>query len=63
MIRLYDPSGRLLRTLIDETYDPGAYRVQWDSKDARGSRVARGVYIAIMEAQGFRAMTKLVVVQ
>ncbi len=63
MIRLYDPSGRLLRTLIDETYDPGAYRVQWDSKDARGTRVARGVYIAIMEAQGFRAMTKLVVVQ
>ncbi len=62
-IRLYDPSGRLLRTLVNETYDPGAYRLQWDAKDERGTRVARGVYIAIMEAQGFRAMTKLVVVQ
>jgi hypothetical protein len=61
-IRLYDPAGRLVRTLVDETYDTGAYRVQWDLKDQRGSRVAPGVYIAVMETKGFRAMTKLVVV-
>lgn len=61
-IRLYDPAGRLVRTLVDDMYSAGAYRVQWDLKDQRGSRVAPGVYIAVMEAQGFRAMTRLVVV-
>jgi hypothetical protein len=61
-IRLYDPAGRLVRTLVEDTYSAGAYRVQWDLKDQRGSRVAPGVYIAIMEASGFRGMTRLVVV-
>jgi len=61
-IRLYDPAGRLVRTLVDETYDTGAYRMQWDLKDQRGSRAAPGVYIAVMETKGFRAMTRLVVV-
>jgi hypothetical protein len=48
--------------LVDDTYSPGAYRAQWDLKDQRGRQVAPGVYIAIMEAPGFRAMTRLVVV-
>jgi hypothetical protein len=61
-IRVYDPVGRLVRTLVDDMYSGGAYRAQWDMKDQRGSRVAPGVYVAIMEAQGFRAMTRLVVV-
>ena len=61
-VRIYDPAGRLIRTLVDDTYPSGAYRAQWDLKDHRGRGVAPGVYIAIMEAPGFRAMTRLVVV-
>jgi len=61
-IRIYDPTGRLLRTLIDDSYASGAYRVQWDVTDQRGRRAAPGVYLAIMEATGFRGMTRLVVV-
>lgn len=62
-IRVYDPRGRLMRTLTQETYDPGAYRVQWDLKDEGGARASPGVYVVIMEAPGFRDMTKLVVVR
>lgn len=61
-IRLYDPAGRLVRTLVNDTYSSGTYRVQWDLKDQRGNRAAPGVYIAIMEAAGFRGTTRLVVV-
>lgn len=61
-IRVYDPAGRLLRTLVDDTFAPGAYRAQWDLADQRGNRVPPGVYIAVMEAEGFRGMTRLVVV-
>lgn len=52
-----------MRALTDESYDPGAYRVQWDLKDERGARVSPGVYLVIMEAPGFRDMTKLVSVR
>lgn len=61
-IRIYDPGGRLMRTLVDDTYGSGVYRAQWDATDQRGRRAAPGVYIAIMEATGFRGTTKLVVV-
>jgi hypothetical protein len=62
-IRVYDPAGRLVRELTDETFDAGAYRVDWDKRDERGAKVAPGVYIAVMEAPGFRSTTKLVVVR
>lgn len=61
-VRVYDPRGRLVKRLVDETHDPGAYRVQWDGTDERGGRVAPGVYVAVMEAPGFRATSRLVVV-
>ena len=61
-IRIYDPAGRLVRILVNDVYPSGAYRAQWDLEDQRGARVAPGVYIAVMEAKGFRATSKLVVV-
>jgi hypothetical protein len=61
-IRIYSSTGQFVRTLLDETEQPGSYRVQWDKKDERGVLVAPGVYVAIMEAPGFRATTKLVII-
>ena len=60
-VRIYDPRGRLVRRLVDQTHEPGAYRVQWDSEDERGVKVAPGVYVAVMEAPGFRSTTRMVV--
>ncbi|HEX8692345.1 MAG TPA: FlgD immunoglobulin-like domain containing protein [Longimicrobium sp.] len=61
-VKVYDARGRLVRRLVDETHEPGAYRVQWDGADERGAKAAPGVYVAVMEAPGFRATTRLVVV-
>jgi hypothetical protein len=61
-VSVYDARGRIVRHLVDETQEPGAYRVQWDGEDERGAKVAPGVYVAVMEAPGFRATTRLVVV-
>jgi hypothetical protein len=62
-IRIHDASGRIVRRLTDESYEPGAYRMQWDEKDESGARVAPGVYIAVMQADGYRGTTRLVVVR
>lgn len=62
-VRIHDAAGRLVRRLVDETFDPGAYRVQWDQLDEGGARVGPGVYVAVMQAPGFRSTTRLVVVR
>lgn len=43
-IKVYDVSGKLVRNLVDGTFEPGSYRVSWDGKDDAGMRLASGVY-------------------
>ena len=51
-VRIYDASGRLVRTLVDGTFEAGSHEVPWDGKDDRGTDVASGVYFYRMEAGG-----------
>jgi len=44
LVRLYDVSGRLVRTLDQGQVPAGERVVRWDGKDDRGERVGSGVY-------------------
>ena len=48
-IRMYDVTGRLVRTLADRSFAAGEYDLSWDGSDDSGSQVARGVYFARVE--------------
>lgn len=41
---IVDASGRLLRTLLDDAVDAGTVAPAWDGRDARGRRLAAGLY-------------------
>jgi hypothetical protein len=43
-LKVYDVSGKLVRTLIDGEGVPGWYSVYWDGRDRFGSRVSSGIY-------------------
>jgi hypothetical protein len=43
-LRVYDVSGRIVRTLIDGILSPDRYTAVWDGTDDRGRPVATGVY-------------------
>ncbi len=62
-IALYDMSGRLVRVIADEVFTQGPHSVTWDGKDQNGRAVSSGTYFARMEAQGFVANEKLMLVQ
>ncbi len=47
---VYDLSGRLVRSLQRGRLAAGAYRFEWNGRDASGRRVAAGVYFARLEA-------------
>jgi len=44
-LKLYNVSGQLVRTLVDEERPSGSFSVNWDCRDNRGDRVAAGVYL------------------
>ena len=45
VLNVYDISGRLVKTLVNDIYYPGLYSVIWDGTDEFGISVANGLYI------------------
>ncbi len=59
-LRIYDVTGRIVKTLVNEPQEPGYYKVLWDGKDNLDNAVPSGVYFYRIEAGNFTAMKKIV---
>ena len=62
-LRIYDGLGQLVRTLTEASLPAGSYSKAWDGRDARGLRVASGVYHYELRAGAFTSMKKMTLVQ
>lgn len=60
---VYEVTGRLVRTLVDDVLPAGAGSATWDGRDDAGRPVAAGVYFARLEADGVRLQRKMVLVK
>ena len=58
-LKLYDVSGKYVRTLINGELNPGYYTVIWDGRDDLNRRVSRGVYFMVLEAEDVKKTLKL----
>jgi 5-hydroxyisourate hydrolase-like protein (transthyretin family) len=54
-IRLFDVTGRSVRTFVDGTTPAGSYRTQLDTR-----RLAHGIYVLKIKAGDYRKAYKLV---
>jgi bacillolysin len=52
-LKIYDISGSLVRTLVNDKRLAGKYNVVWDGQNDNGVRVSSGVYIYRIEAGSF----------
>ena len=59
-LSIYNLRGQLVRTLLTGVVTAGHHQILWDGADERGSRVASGIYVYRMQADGFVATRKLV---
>jgi len=59
-LRVYDASGRVVKTLQNGRQERGNYTVSWDGRDDRGRTVANGVYFYRVDAPGLRDTKKAV---
>jgi hypothetical protein len=62
-IAVYDASGGLVRTLIDEVGSVGTHDVQWDGRDNGGSPVGSGVYFYRITAGKYSDSKKMVLLK
>jgi len=62
-VRVYDVSGRLVRTLVDGVQSAGAHETRWDGRDERGQIVSSGVYFYRLEAGTFTQTRKMVLLK
>jgi len=62
-LAVYDVSGRLVATLLDEDRGPGRYEITWDGRDTGQRQVASGVYFYSIEAGSFTETKRMVLVK
>jgi hypothetical protein len=48
-IKIYNSTGQLVKTLVDECPQPGYYRVHWNGSDDSSKPVAAGIYLCRMQ--------------
>jgi hypothetical protein len=64
-VKIFDVSGRLVRTLADRQFAAGTHDLVWDGVDNTGNQVSRGVYFTQVKYQNsqFNLARKLVVLK
>jgi hypothetical protein len=51
-LRIFDVSGRVIRTLADQRFAAGEHRLSWDGKSDSGQSAASGIYFCTFRAGG-----------
>ena len=60
---IYDLSGRLVRSLVDDYLDSGEHHAIWDGRDQGGKRVGSGVYLVRLRGDNFIETTPTTLVK
>lgn len=64
-VKVFDVSGRLVRTLADRKFPAGEHTLQWDGVDNAGRQLPRGVYFTQLRYResGFELAKKLTILR
>ncbi len=60
---IYDPSGRLVRTLVNAPQSAGQHSARWDGRDQAGEQVASGVYYCKLSSAGEQDRRRMVLLR
>jgi hypothetical protein len=61
-IQVYDLAGHLIRELLNEERNAGAYDVPWDGVDNQGQSVASGVYpVRLTSSEGVQTQRAVII--
>ncbi len=59
-LKVFDVTGRVVRTLVDRALEPGAHAIAWDGMSDTGIRTSSGIYFYELRTPGLVKTGKLV---
>jgi hypothetical protein len=62
-LEIYNVKGQKVRSLVNGSYNAGSHTCLWDAKDNTGSRVASGIYFAMLSYKGNQLSRKLLLMK
>ncbi len=62
-LKVYDPMGKLVKTLVERHESAGAKTVTWDGISNAGVRAGSGVYFIRFETPNYQAIQKLILIK
>ena len=62
-LKVYDLTGRVVKTLVDNVQEPAYYNIRWDGRDDKGKRLASGIYFYRIEVGEFRNTKKMILLR
>jgi flagellar hook assembly protein FlgD len=63
VLKIFDVSGRAVRTLSQGVFEPGQHAAFWDGVAEDGRRVGSGIYFVDLSAQGRSFRRKLTLIR
>jgi len=52
-MRIYDLSGRAMRSLLNTRLEPGRHSIAWNGRDDEGRTLAAGTYLVRLQTSNF----------
>ncbi|MGE5680438.1 MAG: VIT domain-containing protein [Bacillota bacterium] len=63
VIKIFNSLGQLICVLVDREQSPGNYSVTWNGRDMNNKSVPSGIYFYSIQAEGFSAVKKMVLLR
>jgi hypothetical protein len=57
---IYDLTGRVAVTLLDQQVQAGPHTLEWDGRDRSGQSVPSGIYFAVLSSDGTQVVCKII---
>jgi hypothetical protein len=62
-LKVYNITGQLVRTLVNEVKSAGSYAVTWDGRNEKGQTMSNGIYFINLESGSLKATRKMTVIR
>ena len=63
ILEVYELTGQLVKTLVNEFQSPGSYSVSWDGTNEVGLQVASGIYFYSLRSNNFNITKKMIIMR
>lgn len=63
MLKIFSPTGKEIKTLVNSNLAAGQYEIAWDGNDNKGKAVIGGIYLSVFKVNGAMQTCKMLLIR